>query len=94
MYNRKFVKSFGKERQPETEIKQRHCDIAASLQKFIEETLIIIANNLYNDTKMDNLCLAGGLFLNCVANSRILEETPFKEVFIQPASGVCFFSFT
>ena len=87
MYSRKFVKTFGKEREPEGKIEERHCDIAASLQKFIEETLITIARNLYNDTRMEKLCLAGGLFLNCVANSKILEETPFKEVFIQPAAG-------
>ena len=87
MYSRKFIKTFGKERKPQGKIEQRHCDIAASLQKFIEETLITITKNLYNDTKMRKLCLAGGLFLNCVANSKILEETPFKEVFIQPAAG-------
>ena len=87
MYSRKFVKAFGKERLPEGKIEERHCDIAASLQKFIEQILITIARNLYNETKVDKLCLAGGLFLNCVANSKILEETPFKEVFIQPAAG-------
>jgi carbamoyltransferase len=87
MYSRRFVKTFGEERKPDGEIKERHIDIAASLQKFLEETLIAIAMNVYNETKMDKLCLAGGLFLNCVANNRILEETPFKEVFIQPAAG-------
>ena len=87
MYSNKFKKVFGKERKPEDKIEQRHRDIAATLQKFIEGTLITIARNLYNETKMDNLCLAGGVFLNCIANSRILEETPFKEVFIQPAAG-------
>jgi carbamoyltransferase len=87
MYSKSFVKTFGEERKPEDKIEQRHCDIAASLQSFLEETLIIMARNLYRITKMDKLCLAGGLFLNCVANSKILEETPFKEVFIQPAAG-------
>lgn len=87
MYSGKFVKIFGRARKPEDKIEQRHCDIAASLQKFIEETLIAIAKHLYNETKVDKLCLAGGLFLNCIANSRIFEETPFKEVFIQPAAG-------
>jgi carbamoyltransferase len=87
MYSKRFVKVFGKERKPEDKIEERHQDIAASLQKFIEDTLVLIARNLHKETKLDNLCLAGGLFLNCVANSKILEETPFKEVFIQPATG-------
>jgi carbamoyltransferase len=87
MYSNKLIKALGRDRRPQEKIEQRHCDIAASLQKFTEDVLIIIANNLYNDSKMDKLCLAGGLFLNCVANSRILENTPFNEVFIQPAAG-------
>jgi len=87
MYSNKFVKTFGKERKLTDIVEERHYDIAASLQKFIEETLIVIARNLYSDTKIDSLCLAGGLFLNCVANGKILEETPFKQVFIQPAAG-------
>jgi carbamoyltransferase len=87
MYTNRFIKAFGKERAPQDKIEQRHIDIAASLQKFTEDTLITIANNLYNQTKLDKLCLAGGLFLNCVANSKILENTPFNEVFVQPASG-------
>lgn len=89
MYSAKFLKTFGEERQmgAGTEIDQRHCDLAASLQKFIEDTLLLIANNLHRETRMDNICLAGGLFLNCVANNRILEETPFKNIFIQPAAG-------
>ncbi len=87
MYSNRFIKALGRDRKPQEKIEQRHCDIAASLQKFTEDVLIIIANNLYNASKMDKLCLAGGLFLNCVANSRILENTPFKEVFIQPAAG-------
>ncbi len=87
MYSNRLIKALGRDRKPQEKIEQRHCDIAASLQKFTEDVLIIIANNLYNDSKMDKLCLAGGLFLNCVVNSRILENTPFKEVFIQPAAG-------
>ena len=89
MYSSKFLKTFGKERKSgdDNKLEQRHCDMAASLQKFIEDILLVIAENLYRETKMDNLCLAGGLFLNCVANNRILEETPFKKVFIQPAAG-------
>jgi len=87
MYSKSFVKTFGEERKPDDKIEQRHCDIAASLQKFIEETVILIARNLYSQTGIEKLCLAGGLFLNCVLNHKILEETPFKKVFVQPASG-------
>ncbi|MCX5778791.1 MAG: carbamoyltransferase [Elusimicrobia bacterium] len=87
MYSRKFVAMFGPARVPDGLLEERHCDMAASLQLFIEETLISIARNLYRITKSDNLCLAGGVFLNCVANSRIIEETPFKNIFIQPAAG-------
>jgi carbamoyltransferase len=87
MYTHKFLRMFGKERKAGEPIKDRHRDIAASLQKFIEETVVTMARHIYNETKIDKLCLAGGLFLNCIANNRILEETPFKEVFIQPAAG-------
>jgi len=87
MYTKRFINEFGPEREAEGELDQRHYDIAASLQIFVEETLISIANHVHKEVGSDNLCLAGGLFLNCVANQRILEEAPFKRVFIQPASG-------
>lgn len=87
MYSNRFVKLFGRARRQGEEIEERHCDIAATLQKFTEELLIGIARMLHRELKMDKLCLAGGLFLNCVANARIMAETPFKEVFVQPASG-------
>jgi len=87
MYSRKFIKTFGKDRKSGDKIEERHRDIAASLQKFVEEALISIARALHNETKMDKLCLAGGSFLNCVANNKILEEASFKELFIQPAAG-------
>ncbi len=87
MYSGKFIKTFGTARLPGSALEERHCDVAASLQKFTEETLVTIARDLYKETKLDRLCLAGGLFLNCVANSKILEQGPFKEIFIQPAAG-------
>jgi len=89
MYNKRFIKLFGEDRRREEKIEERHCDIAASLQKFTEDILVGIARRLYQEFKIEKLCLAGGLFLNCVANARILEDTPFKEVFIQPAAGDC-----
>ncbi|MBU1871347.1 MAG: carbamoyltransferase [Candidatus Omnitrophica bacterium] len=73
----------------ESEIKanQYYADIAASIQKVTEDILVRIANYLYQKTGLKKLCLAGGVALNCLANSRILRETPFEEIFIQPAAG-------
>ncbi|MEI8011966.1 MAG: carbamoyltransferase [Candidatus Omnitrophota bacterium] len=87
LYSRKFLKVFGCDRDPNARIEERHCDIAASLQKFTEETLLTIVRHLHAETGLDKLCLGGGLFLNCVANSKIQEQGPFKEIFIQPAAG-------
>jgi len=73
----------------EEEIKtnQYYADIAASIQKITEDILIRIANYLYRKTELKKLCFAGGVALNCVANSRLLKETPFDEIFIQPSAG-------
>ncbi|MDD5115935.1 MAG: carbamoyltransferase [Candidatus Omnitrophica bacterium] len=87
MYTNRFLKSFGPERKPGGRLEDRHKDIAASLQKFTEETLIAVARHVQDKTRLNKLCLAGGLFLNCVANSKILEQSGFKELFIQPAAG-------
>ncbi len=87
MYSRKFVKAFGPPKNPEEEFNQRHNDVAAALQLMVEEIILAIARTLYKETKMDKVCLAGGVALNCVTNQRILEETPFKELFVQPAAG-------
>lgn len=89
MYTPRFVKTFGSPRSPGEKIEKRHQDMAASLQKLTEEIVIQMARDLQTETKMEKLCLAGGLFLNCVANHKLLEETPFKEVFVQPAAGDC-----
>lgn len=66
---------------------QHYADIAASIQKVTEETLLSMVNHLYRQTGLKKLCMAGGVALNSVANGRILRETPFEEVFIQPAAG-------
>lgn len=87
MYGTKLVKALGLERKAGAEITQRHRDIAASLQKLTEDILVAVANDLYAATRLDRLCLAGGVALNCVANSKIIENTPFKEIFVQPAAG-------
>jgi len=83
----RLAELFGPAREPGTPYEERHYDIAASLQKTLEEALLHIANHLYKTTKLENLCLAGGVALNVVANQRIFCETPFKNVFIQPASS-------
>jgi carbamoyltransferase len=71
----------------ELEKNQYYADIAASIQKVIEDILLKIARHLHRITGAKRLCFSGGVALNCLANSRILKETPFEEIFIQPASG-------
>jgi len=66
---------------------EHYADIAASIQKVTEEIILKLVNALHEETGLDKLCMAGGVALNSVANGRILRETPFKEVFIQPAAG-------
>lgn len=66
---------------------QKYADIAASIQLATEEIVLKMANHAYESTRLENLCLAGGVALNSVANGRILRESPFKDIYIQPASG-------
>jgi len=88
MTNWRFEKLFGgPARKPETRITQKDKDIAASIQKVTEEIMLKVAKHVYEVTGKDRLCLAGGVALNCVGNGRILRESPFKEIWIQPASG-------
>ena len=87
MYSNKFVRALGPPRRYSDPLEDRHKDIAASLQAFVEEVLITAARHLKRETGKNDLCLAGGVFLNCVANQKILEQTDFRNVFIQPAAG-------
>ncbi|MGB5769246.1 MAG: carbamoyltransferase, partial [Crocosphaera sp.] len=88
MTNNKFAHLFGSPpRKPESEITQREMNIAASIQKVTEEIVLRLANTAYQELGIDNLCLAGGVALNCVANGRILREGKFKDIWIQPAAG-------
>lgn len=87
MFGKKIIQTFGPPRCPESEITDRHQDIAASLQEFFENTLVKITQTLHHETRLENLCLAGGVFLNCSANQKILEQSGFKNIFIQPAAG-------
>ena len=87
MPGKKFVKEFGPIRKPNEELTQHHKNIAASLQKVTEDVLFKILNYLYEETKCENLCMAGGVALNSVANGKIKKNTKFKNIFIQPASS-------
>ena len=89
MTNEKFNKLFGKKRRnPETDnLTQFHMDIAASIQNVTEEIMIKLAKSIREEYNIKNLCLAGGVALNCVANGKILKEKIFENIWIQPAAG-------
>jgi len=88
MTNWRFEKLFGgPARRPETQITRKDMDIAAAIQIVTEEIMLRMARHVNKVTGLDKLCLAGGVALNCVGNGRILREGPFKEIWIQPASG-------
>jgi carbamoyltransferase len=88
MTNRKFDRLFGgPPRNPESPLTQREMDIAASIQLVTEEIMLRMARHVHTVTGQKNLCLAGGVALNCVGNGRILREGPFEDLWIQPAAG-------
>jgi carbamoyltransferase len=77
----------GPPRAPESKLQQRDMDLAASVQAVTEEIVLRMARALHERTGLDNLCMAGGVALNCVANGRLLREGPFRNLWIQPAAG-------
>jgi carbamoyltransferase len=88
MTSRRFDRLFGgPPRQPESPITRRECDMAASIQKVTEEIMLRMARHVHRLTGSRNLCLAGGVALNCVGNGRLVRESPFERIWIQPASG-------
>lgn len=88
MTNAKFDVLFGGPAYSDNdEISQKQMDLARSIQVVTEEVVLKIVNHLYKLAPSDNLCLAGGVALNCVANGRILREGPYKNIWIQPAAG-------
>ncbi|MBU2707790.1 carbamoyltransferase [Zooshikella marina] len=88
MTNDSFAKLFKDEpRKPNQSIRQLDLDIAASIQEVTEEIILKLANTLYKDKQINSICLSGGVALNCVANSKLLQSGPFSNVWIQPASG-------
>jgi carbamoyltransferase len=88
MITGKFERLFGMPtRRSEGKLESKHFDIAASLQKVTEKAVIKICSHAHEITKSKRLCLAGGVALNCVANGKILENTEFEDIWIQPAAG-------
>jgi carbamoyltransferase len=88
MTNGAFSKLFGgPPREPESNLTQREMDLARSVQVVTEEVMLRMARTAHRETGLKNLCLAGGVALNCVGNGRILREGPFERIWIQPASG-------
>jgi carbamoyltransferase len=88
MTNDNFAKLFdGPRRKPESPLTQREMDLAASIQVVVEECMLRQAKFLHKETGVDNLVMAGGVALNCVGNGKLLREGPFKNIWIQPASG-------
>lgn len=88
MTNDEFGDLFGgPRRKPESPLTQREMDLAASIQVVVEECMLRQARYLHKETGLDNLCLAGGVALNCVGNGHLLRKGPFKNIFIQPAAG-------
>ncbi len=88
MTNGAFDELFGAPpREPETKLTQREMDLARSVQVVCEEVMLRMARTVHQETGLERLCLAGGVALNCVGNGRLLRESPFKELWIQPAAG-------
>jgi carbamoyltransferase len=88
MTNGRFNDLFGgPPRKPESKLTQRDMDLARSIQEVTEDVMLRLARTVHRETGAENLCLAGGVALNCVGNGRILREGPFKRLWIQPAAG-------
>jgi len=88
MTNGKFDNLFGgPARRPESNLEQRHMDLAASIQAVTEDVMLAIARDTFSETKQRCLVMAGGVALNCVANGRLLREGPFDDIWVQPAAG-------
>jgi carbamoyltransferase len=88
MTNGHFEELFdGPKREPESNLTQREMDLARSVQVVTEEIMMRMAKTAHRETGLENLCLAGGVALNCVGNGKLLREGPFKRIWIQPAAG-------
>jgi len=86
-FSKKFLDRFGPPRRKGEAIERRHQNIAASAQRILEEAVLSLANRLQSDTGQKHLCMAGGVALNCSMNGRLRRETPFEDIYVQPAAG-------
>jgi carbamoyltransferase len=86
VFSHRMVEEFGPPREPGSEILDRHADLAASVQAVLEENYFALLRHVARETLATRLCLAGGVALNCAANGKLFAQTPFREVYIQPAA--------
>jgi carbamoyltransferase len=86
VFSPKMIEVFGEPRKPRTEILQEHADLAASVQAVLEDNYFELLRAVHKGTGQNAICLAGGVALNCAANGKIFERTPFRDVYIQPAA--------
>ncbi len=86
-FSDKFIQRFGPKRNKGEPVEERHRNLAASAQAVLEETVLRMAKWLHTATGSKNLCLAGGVALNCAMNGRLLRESPFENIYVQPAAG-------
>jgi carbamoyltransferase len=86
-YSDKFIKVFGKARDPRGKFEDNHLNTAAAFQRVLEDKVLEMCQILHNQTKADYLVISGGVSLNSVMNGRIVRETPFKDVYVMPAAG-------
>jgi len=87
MFSDEFIRVVGPNRRPGDEITERHIAVAATAQRVLEDVVLRLLEWLYDVTRVRNLCMAGGVAFNSVMNGRVLRETPFENVYIQPAAG-------
>jgi carbamoyltransferase len=86
IFSQRMINVFGTPRQPYSDILSQHAHLACSVQAVLEENYFSLLNYVYKQTRQKKLCLAGGVALNCAANGKIFEMTPFQEVYVQPAA--------
>ena len=87
LYSDELAKRLGPVRMPDEALEQRHRNLACSLQARLEEVYLGMLRKLAQRTKLKNVCLAGGVAFNCVANGKIFDATPFEQIYVQPAAG-------
>jgi carbamoyltransferase len=87
LFSQELIDLLGPPREPRTEITKHHEDVAASLQAKLEEAYLQLVQRLWSQTQLTDICIAGGVGLNALANGRVLLDTPFERIFVQPAAG-------